>query len=59
MMSDEKKLNEEQLQSVTGGTNETVGSEEISETNNESNPFANVPYTPDQKIPNTGRVNMG
>lgn len=59
MMSDEKKLNEEQLQSVTGGTDETVGSEEISETNNESNPFADVPYTPDQKIPNTSRVNMG
>lgn len=59
MMSDEKKLNEEQLQSVSGGTNETVSSEEISETNNEGNPFSNVPYTPDKKIPSTDRINMG
>lgn len=59
MMSDEKKLNEEQLKSVTGGTDETVNSAEVSETNDGSNPFSDVPYTPDKKIPNTDRVNMG
>ena len=58
MMSDEKKLNEEQLENVTGGTDETANIADGSGTENESNPFGDVPYTPDKKIPSTDRVNM-